>query len=251
MDNGWTRRQVEAALLGSSEYLTQAGQTTGFLDQLYRDALNRPIDASGQAADSAALAAGVPPAAVAGTILASDEFYHDLIADLYQNLLDRPPDPDGLATWLSACEHGVRAEAIMAAILSSAEYASRLGSAATSGTAAGMGDAGISYSPTHDQATFHDAAGDLLSLSAPGYQLQDVQALPAPAGSTAMPWGLVNFNVTGVTPHGPADVTLTLPPGAHPAAYYKTNPSNGDLIPVAGAEIHGNVVILHLSPIPK
>src|SRR5262249_13897660 len=120
-------------------------------------------------------------------------------------------------------------------------------SVSDTGGAQGSASASVSYSPTHEQATFHDPAGDLLSLSAPGHRLEDVQALPAPAGNTSMAWGLVNFTVTGVAPHGQADVTLTLPTGAHPAAYYKTNPANGDLIPFAGAEIHGNIVILHLT----
>ena len=58
----------------------------GFLNALYRDALNRTADPSGQSTFGQALNNGVPPAVIAAAIFGSDEFRQHLVQSVLPRL---------------------------------------------------------------------------------------------------------------------------------------------------------------------
>jgi uncharacterized delta-60 repeat protein len=124
---GATAADVRAALFGSAEYLAGRGGGTaaGFLAALYQDALNRTIDASGQAAFTQALAGGASRADVAATIFSSTEYRQDLVQSDYARFLHRTADPSGLDHWVTALQMGARDEVVVAGVVSSDEYFSR------------------------------------------------------------------------------------------------------------------------------
>jgi uncharacterized delta-60 repeat protein len=124
---GGTLVQLEALLLGSAEYYARFGQNnpTTFLQQLYAVALNRPIDPTGQAVWSQALAAGASPVAVALAVLLSPEAAALRVRLLYLHLLERNPDPTGLAMFTQALQAGVPDDVVIALIASSQEYYNR------------------------------------------------------------------------------------------------------------------------------
>src|SRR5207245_1722122 len=101
LSGGGTVEQVQAMIAGSGEYFANRGGGTngGFVDALYRDALNRAADAGGRAAFLAALANGMSRQAVADAIFHSDEYRQDLIQSYYQRFLHRPADSGGLSGW--------------------------------------------------------------------------------------------------------------------------------------------------------
>jgi uncharacterized delta-60 repeat protein len=123
-----TVEQVASALAGSPEYFKNQGGGTndGFLAALYRDALNRPIDPTGQAAFSQALNAGISRGDVAAAIFGSTEYQQDLVQGWYQRFLRRAADPTGLSFFTNALHQGTRDEEVIAAIVGSPEYFSRL-----------------------------------------------------------------------------------------------------------------------------
>ncbi|HLJ97929.1 MAG TPA: DUF4214 domain-containing protein [Gemmataceae bacterium] len=129
--NGGTLEQVEADLTGSAEYFqTQAsGTNAGFLTALYRNALNRPVDASGQSTFGQLLSNGVSRPQIATAIFGSDEYRQDLVQSFYQRLLHRQADTAGLQGWTAMLQAGARDEQIIAGIAGSAEYLQRLGPA--------------------------------------------------------------------------------------------------------------------------
>jgi hypothetical protein len=127
---GQTLEQVAAAIAASPEYYqNQGGTDTGFLNALYQDALNRPIDASGAVSLGQALVGGKTRARVAESIFASAELQQDAVQHDYQYFLHRAADVSGLANWTGAIQHGMRDEQIAAAIVGSSEYAQNAQSA--------------------------------------------------------------------------------------------------------------------------
>jgi virginiamycin B lyase len=125
--DGATIEQVQTALSSSDEYFQTRGSATneGFLDALYRDALNRNIDPTGQATFLQALAGGAPRSQVAAVIFASDEFRQDIVQGLYQRFLHRPADPQGLQAWNRLLRTGERDERVIASFVGSDEYGLR------------------------------------------------------------------------------------------------------------------------------
>jgi uncharacterized protein GlcG (DUF336 family) len=122
--SGGTSEQVAAIIAGSAEYFQNrgGGSNDGFLQALYQDALNRPIDAGGRAVFRQALAAGATPAQIASTILASPEYRQQLVQSFYQQFLHRAADPGGLSVFVSALQSGDRDERVIAALIGSDEY---------------------------------------------------------------------------------------------------------------------------------
>jgi uncharacterized protein GlcG (DUF336 family) len=113
----------EASLLGSPEYFQRHGGTNdGFISALYADLLGRPADAGARAALDQLLAGGVPRAAIAGGILASDEYRRDLVNGFYHDFLGRPADPAGLAAFTGYLSRGVRDEVVVASLIGSDEF---------------------------------------------------------------------------------------------------------------------------------
>jgi uncharacterized protein GlcG (DUF336 family) len=122
---GSTVERLDAILAGSEEYFrTRGGGTNdGFLSALYADALQRPIDASGQATFTQLLNAGTSRVDAALILLSSFEYQQDLVQGFYQQFLHRPADSPGLVGYVSVLQAGARDEQVVASILASAEYA--------------------------------------------------------------------------------------------------------------------------------
>jgi uncharacterized protein GlcG (DUF336 family) len=122
---GSTVEQLDAILAGSAEYLqTRGGGTNdGFLSALYQDALQRPIDASGQASFTQLLNTGTNRTDAALILLSSAEYHQDLVQSFYQQFLHRPADAGGLSFFVGALQAGAADPQVVAGLLASAEYA--------------------------------------------------------------------------------------------------------------------------------
>jgi hypothetical protein len=121
---GQTVEQVESQLVGSPEYYQNRGGGTndGFLNALYPDALNRPVDPAGRQAFDQALASGTTTAQVAAIIFSSDEFRRDLVEGFYQRFLHRAADTAGLNALTTALAQGATDADVIAVLVLSAEY---------------------------------------------------------------------------------------------------------------------------------
>jgi len=119
-----TLPQGRAAILGSAEYFsTQAGSTNaGFLNALYLDLLNRPIDPTASSAFQIALAGGATRTDVALSVMGSDEWRGDIVNSYYQQVLHRPADPTGLAGFKSLLSSGGTEQDVIASLIGSQEY---------------------------------------------------------------------------------------------------------------------------------
>jgi N-acetylneuraminic acid mutarotase len=127
LESGGTNEAMAATIIGSAEFYNKAGGTDqGFLTALYQDALHRPIDPSGQAAFSQALASGTSRTQVAAAVLSSTEYRQNLVEGYYVSYLRRPADPGGLNTFVNALQSGATDQDVIAAIVSSPEYIQRL-----------------------------------------------------------------------------------------------------------------------------
>ncbi len=115
------------------------------------------------------------------------------------------------------------------------------------------GHAYLYFGPTNQVRVQSPAGGSPLTITAPeGTTLTDVQALPAPTtpawpDGEAFPLGILGFNVHVAQPGDPATVTIDLPPGTHPDAYYKltSTPAWVKLLAPA-AVVSGDRITLHL-----
>ncbi len=127
LNSGGTIEQVQSLIIGSDEYFqTQGGGTNdGFLAALYLDVLGRPIDPTGQATFSQALASGTTRDQVALAILTSGEFRQLLVNGFFLQFLGRAADPTGLSTFVNQLNQGARDEDIIVAIVGSDEYFAR------------------------------------------------------------------------------------------------------------------------------
>ncbi|MGH7140968.1 MAG: DUF4214 domain-containing protein, partial [Pirellulales bacterium] len=96
--------------------------TDSFLNALFQDALDRPIDAAAKAAFEQYLAAGGTRAQVAAVVFGSHEYHADVMQSIYLELLDRAPDAAGLTFWADALDHGASDEQVIAGIAASNEY---------------------------------------------------------------------------------------------------------------------------------
>jgi len=124
LNQGGTYEQLEAIFLGSNEYFAQRSGSTnaGFLQRMYDDLLQRPIDPSGASAWGQMLANGGARGAVAADILGSAESNADEVQALYHWTLRRGADGSGLNTFTTDLQNGASYEAIMATLAGSAEY---------------------------------------------------------------------------------------------------------------------------------
>jgi uncharacterized delta-60 repeat protein len=104
-----------------------------FVEQLYWDLLQRPVDASGLASWSGMLDRGVSHAQVITAIQSSLESRTLVVGNLYQRVLGRPVDPSGLSTWVSFLNQGGTAEQVESFLLGSDEFFAAHGSDITQG----------------------------------------------------------------------------------------------------------------------
>lgn len=93
-----------------------------YLDAVYEDLFDRPVDPAGAATWTAALRSGTPRRAVADAITGSDEFRTALITNAYETFLGREPDAAGLAHWLQRMREGLTIQQMEAGFLASPEY---------------------------------------------------------------------------------------------------------------------------------
>jgi fibronectin type 3 domain-containing protein len=124
LNGGGTDEQLEAAIIGSTEYFNNQGGGTnnGFLSALFRDVLNRAIDSVGLSGLGQDLASGMSRQEVAQAVFTSSEARQDLVVGYYQQFLRRPADPVGLAAFTTQLQQGSSDEQIAAILIGSAEY---------------------------------------------------------------------------------------------------------------------------------
>jgi len=121
--SGGTTEEVEAQLFGSGEFFQDGGNSNvGFLNNLYKDVLNRSIDASGLQYWEQALENGMPTSAVAAQIIASREAQTDLVQSLYQEFLHRPADGAGLNYFVQTMQQGAPGLQVIIGLVGSAEF---------------------------------------------------------------------------------------------------------------------------------
>ena len=111
---GGTQPQLEAKLLGSDEYFTTRGGGTvnGYLQALYQDVLNRPVDPVGLEAATTSLSGNDSVAtrtALASAIINSQEGDIVTIDHLYSQFLQRAPDSTGLNAFLAGFQENQNA----------------------------------------------------------------------------------------------------------------------------------------------
>jgi hypothetical protein len=121
---GQTVEQVETLLVGSPEYYQNRGGGTndGFLNALYQDALNRPVDPVGRQMFDQALASGTTTAQIAAIIFSSAEYQQDLVQNFYQRFLHRTADGVGLNAFTTALRQGARDADVITQLVVSVEY---------------------------------------------------------------------------------------------------------------------------------
>ncbi len=124
LQQGGTVEQMEAGLVGSTEYFQNRGGGTnaGFLTALFQDALNRPIDTTGQAGFTSQLAGGTTTGQIAAEVFASTEFQQDVVKGAFQQLLHRTADTAGLNFYSAALQQGQTDQQINASIAASDEF---------------------------------------------------------------------------------------------------------------------------------
>jgi subtilisin-like proprotein convertase family protein len=144
-----TDEQVIEAIVSSDEYFNLAAGSSfnnpvnngAWLEQLYRDVLNRDIDPSALGYFESVLTAGtMTRAQIAQAVVGSDEFRAKLVSTFYAsanlaaptdpstiaypvgNFLQRPAAPQDVNFWVGALRAGLRDEAMIVAMLDSEEY---------------------------------------------------------------------------------------------------------------------------------
>jgi hypothetical protein len=124
LNNGGTAAQVEIAILSSPEFFqSQGGGTnTGYLNAMYQDVLNRPIDPGAAQAFGAYLASGGSRDFLSAFVVNSQESVTDLVNSHYQAYLNRNIDPSGAGTWIPFELQGNPDELVIAAIIGSIEF---------------------------------------------------------------------------------------------------------------------------------
>jgi PKD repeat protein len=93
-----------------------------FVSEVYRDLLNRPVDAAGLSFWSGLLDQGVPRGQVVQEVENSQEYRADEVQVIYHRYLHRAADPSGLATWTAFLGAGGTVEQVAAQVISSDEY---------------------------------------------------------------------------------------------------------------------------------
>jgi hypothetical protein len=130
--NGTSIEGVDAIIVGSNTFFqTQGGDTTaGFLNAVYQDFLNRPLDSAGSAVWQQVLASGQTTTQVAMDILSTSEYFTDVVQNIYQTYLGRAADQTSLSAFVASLQGGGGSDnTVLAAVLGSPEFLSHATSA--------------------------------------------------------------------------------------------------------------------------
>jgi hypothetical protein len=103
-----------------------------WLEAVYHDLLNRPLDSAGLATWGGLLAKGVPRYDVVLDIEGSGEYLHDLVASVFNSCLGRAAAPADLSFWTAQLRSGLSDEQLEAAVLGSPEFFDRSGGSKSS-----------------------------------------------------------------------------------------------------------------------
>jgi hypothetical protein len=123
LQKGLTDEQLEADLIGSSEYLQDhGGSGLAWVQGLYADLLGRIPTPEEVAGWVRALAAGMSPGQVAYDFAASPEREAQRVVADYQKYVDRAPSASEVSGWVIAFQQGLTNERVAAGIVGSAEY---------------------------------------------------------------------------------------------------------------------------------
>lgn len=119
-----TPEQFKILVAGSSEFFQAQGGGTndGFLDALFKDALNRAVDSGARAYFDGLLSRGASTAQVAAIILGSQEYLNDVVQAAYLSYLDRPADSGGANYFVGLLEQGATDAQVAATLIASDEY---------------------------------------------------------------------------------------------------------------------------------
>ncbi|HEV3084166.1 MAG TPA: DUF4214 domain-containing protein [Gemmataceae bacterium] len=150
LQNGATPQEVQARIMGSDEFFARvSGDLTSFLqaygataqvgsvarseltayrflNAVYGEVLNRPVDANGLAGWFALAGDATGRTEIVREVEASPEATQRVVATLYQDTLGRAPDAGGLTYWAGQLQQGVSESAVLAAVLGSDEFFSRM-----------------------------------------------------------------------------------------------------------------------------
>jgi len=120
---------LEATLLGSSEYLSARGGGTndGFLDALFQDLLGRLPTSSERGILRTAIENGTPRSQIAKRILTSGEARTRVVKSFFDAFLSRQPTQAELNAYLAQLDAGASPESVAASVLGSPEYFGKIG----------------------------------------------------------------------------------------------------------------------------
>jgi hypothetical protein len=126
LQNGGSNERLAATLAGSAEYFRGPGGNSNdtFLNALYVDALQRPVDLNALLNLKAGLDTGaLTTAQVALMVLSSQEYTSTFVNNAYQTFLRRPADAGGLEFGINAIRNGGASDAdYIAFLVGSSEY---------------------------------------------------------------------------------------------------------------------------------
>jgi hypothetical protein len=128
MQGGTTFQTVEALIVGSGPFYAANGDTTqGFLNAVYQNFLNRPVDPTGMAQWGSLLSAGYSTTQVALGILSTQEYLTVLVQQDYQTYMNRQADPTSLSAYVTALGTGtMNNDMVVASLLGSGEFVSQV-----------------------------------------------------------------------------------------------------------------------------
>jgi List-Bact-rpt repeat protein/uncharacterized protein DUF4214 len=120
---------LEATLLGSSEYVSARGGGTndGFLGALFQDLLGRAPSSSERGTLRTAIENGTPRSQIAKGILTSGEARTRIITGFFTAFLSRQPTQAELSAYLAQLGAGASPENVASAVLGSPEYFGKVG----------------------------------------------------------------------------------------------------------------------------
>ncbi|GEM_PF-3388596 len=131
MQGGADFSVIEAIIAGSDYSSTN----TDFLNKIYQEFLQRPIDQTSETAWLNLLNAGYSRIAVVYGILSSPEYLNDLVEEDYMTYMGIQPDSNSLGAFVAALQgHTMNNDMVVATLLGSQEWMSLASSTITSST---------------------------------------------------------------------------------------------------------------------